>query len=131
MTQRPSNQRFSGYNPWLRAAVVAVVLGLALYNAWQRQQNPAPADKPATAVTEAPPPAAPTEPTQVGPSTLIAQQTIRDQNGRVIFRGDVDVSPTLERIQRGERLSFSHDGIVFQNRERRLPQKPSGYYHEY
>ncbi len=29
------------------------------------------------------------------------------------------------------RLPFSHDGIVFENRERRLPLKPNGYYHEF
>ena len=63
--------------------------------------------------------------------TRIAQQTIRDQDGQVAFRGTVDVGPTLARISRGERLGFSHDGIVFQNRERRLPRKPAGYYREY
>ena len=56
---------------------------------------------------------------------------ITNENGRVIFRGDVDVGPTLDRIDRGQRLRFSHDGIVFQNREKRLPIKPSGYYREF
>ncbi|HEX4415098.1 MAG TPA: ribonuclease domain-containing protein [Lacipirellulaceae bacterium] len=56
---------------------------------------------------------------------------VTDEDGSVIYRGDVDLGPTLDRIDRGKRLRFSHDGIVFENRERRLPQKPSGYYHEF
>jgi len=39
--------------------------------------------------------------------------------------------PTIERIERGKRLRFSHDGSVFENRERRLPIKSSGYYREF
>lgn len=63
--------------------------------------------------------------------TKIPNVTVRDQNDKVVFRGTVDVGPTLARIERGEKLRFSHDGIDFQNRERRLPRKPAGYYHEY
>jgi filamentous hemagglutinin len=63
--------------------------------------------------------------------TTIPRQTIRNEDGRVAFRGDVDVSQTLDRIERGERLDFPNDGTTFQNRERRLPRKPAGYYKEY
>ena len=63
--------------------------------------------------------------------TLIPKVTVRDQDGKVVFRGDVDVAPTLQRIERGEKLRFSHDGIVFENREQRLPRRGAGYYHEY
>ena len=38
---------------------------------------------------------------------------------------------TLRKIQNGERLPYRRDGVVFENRERLLPQKPRGYYHEY
>ena len=31
----------------------------------------------------------------------------------------------------GERLRFPNDGATFQNRERRLPKQPAGYYKEY
>ena len=38
----------------------------------------------------------------------------------------------MARIEAGEKLSrFGHDGITFENREKRLPHKPKGYYHEY
>lgn len=38
---------------------------------------------------------------------------------------------TLALIERGGPFPFSKDGSVFQNRERLLPRKPSGYYREY
>jgi ribonuclease T1 len=57
--------------------------------------------------------------------------TVLDENRRVVYRGDVDLAPTLKRIDSGKRLRFYHDGIVFENRERRLPARPAGYYHEF
>jgi guanyl-specific ribonuclease Sa len=44
---------------------------------------------------------------------------------------DKDVAATLARIDAGKRLEFRHDGAVFENRERRLPHKPAGYYREW
>ena len=38
---------------------------------------------------------------------------------------------TLQLIQRGGPFPYRKDGTVFQNRERRLPQRPHGYYREY
>ncbi|MFF2041081.1 ribonuclease [Kitasatospora sp. NPDC058170] len=38
---------------------------------------------------------------------------------------------TLDLIAAGGPFPYSQDGIVFQNRERVLPAKSSGYYHEY
>ena len=38
---------------------------------------------------------------------------------------------TIELIQRGGPFPYRQDGAVFQNRERLLPGKPNGYYHEY
>jgi ribonuclease T1 len=37
----------------------------------------------------------------------------------------------LERIRTGGPLPYERDGIVFGNRERLLPERPRGYYHEY
>jgi guanyl-specific ribonuclease Sa len=44
---------------------------------------------------------------------------------------DADLKETLARIDRGERLRFRNDGSVFENRERRLPKQPRGYYREW
>ena len=38
---------------------------------------------------------------------------------------------TLRLIRRGGPFPYRRDGIEFQNRERRLPPRPRGYYHEY
>jgi ribonuclease T1 len=38
---------------------------------------------------------------------------------------------TLDLIAAGGPYPYSRDGVVFQNRERLLPRKAGGYYHEY
>jgi len=38
---------------------------------------------------------------------------------------------TLQLIKQGGPFPFSRDGVVFGNYEKRLPQRPRGYYHEY
>jgi ribonuclease T1 len=38
---------------------------------------------------------------------------------------------TLDRIRAGGPFPYSRDGVVFGNRERLLPPKAYGYYHEY
>lgn len=38
---------------------------------------------------------------------------------------------TVERLRAGGPYPYRQDGAVFENRERRLPAQPSGYYREY
>jgi guanyl-specific ribonuclease Sa len=38
---------------------------------------------------------------------------------------------TLQLIERGGPFPYDRDGTTFQNRERRLPEQPRGYYREY
>ena len=38
---------------------------------------------------------------------------------------------TLQAIERGGSFPYERDGVTFQNRERRLPERPRGYYREY
>lgn len=57
--------------------------------------------------------------------------TLRDPDGEVIYRGEIDLGPSLERVAAGRKLRFPNDGTTFQNREGRLPRKPSGYYEEW
>jgi len=61
----------------------------------------------------------------------IENQSIRDLNGKIVFNGTIDLKPTIDRISRGESNRHRNDGTLFQNREGRLPRKPSGYYKEY
>lgn len=76
-------------------------------------------------------PPIPAESRGSGPTTVIKNVQVRNQDGKLVYQGNVDVSKTLHRIEAGERLRFPNDGVVFQNRERRLPGKPAGYYHEW
>jgi guanyl-specific ribonuclease Sa len=99
----PSTQGKSGR--WLRLVVVVVALAIGWYGAWNQQQSRPHFPKPTPALAKA---------TSPSPTA-----------------GDVDIGSTLGRIRRGERLHFSHDGSTFENRERRLPQRPAGYYKEY
>ncbi len=42
-----------------------------------------------------------------------------------------EVADTLALIRRGGPFPYHQDGVVFQNREHRLPGEAYGYYHEY
>ncbi|WP_199099161.1 ribonuclease domain-containing protein [Dyella sp. ASV21] len=42
-----------------------------------------------------------------------------------------EAADILARIARGGPFEHRQDGVVFQNRENRLPAQPEGYYHEY
>jgi len=42
-----------------------------------------------------------------------------------------DAVATLELISRGGPFPYDRDGVVFGNRERALPDRARGYYHEY
>lgn len=65
------------------------------------------------------------------PATTVRNVVIRDEQGGVVYRGDIDLAPRLRQIAKDERLRFRNDGSVFQNRERRLPKQASGYYREW
>jgi len=41
--------------------------------------------------------------------------------GRVVYQGEVDLNPSIERIKAGRKLNHRNDGGFFGNRERRLP----------
>ena len=82
------------------------------------------------------PSVAPMQPSQ--PSQP-AQPSYPSSSGRVAVRrlpfNDPErvtaVNRTLDLIAAGGPFPFRQDGVVFQNRENRLPDRPQGYYHEY
>jgi len=77
------------------------------------------------------PQAAPRAPPTAADPLVIDGLSLRDSSGRTIYRGQIDLTPTLERIAAGRRLRFPNDGTTFQNRENRLPRRPPGYYREW
>ncbi|TBR38926.1 MULTISPECIES: ribonuclease domain-containing protein [Dyella] len=42
-----------------------------------------------------------------------------------------EAAETVGRIVRGGPFPYRQDGVIFENREGRLPMQPRGYYHEY
>lgn len=107
----------------LAGIMVLVAVGLIL----SRQSDKPPAEAPARPVT-AP---RPSPPEATAPDAIVRDVKVRDLDGDIVFDGNVDLRPTLARIDAQERLDFRNDGSVFQNRERHLPSKPSGYYREW
>ena len=65
------------------------------------------------------------------PALVLRGIEVRDLDGRVAWRGNVDLAPHLARIERGERDPHRNDGGIFHNREGRLPDRPVGHYREY
>jgi ribonuclease T1 len=60
----------------------------------------------------------------------------RRSNEHVLTVVEVDELPreareTLALIKQGGPFPYKRDGVMFGNRERRLPARPSGYYREY
>jgi guanyl-specific ribonuclease Sa len=43
----------------------------------------------------------------------------------------VEAIETIALIERGGPFPYDRDGVTFQNRERRLPERPRGYYREF
>ena len=97
---------------WIRILVLAVVAFVAAYTAWRGDQagNDAAVfqETSATAGTAAPGPRA-REHAWLPPEAL----------------------DTLALIEAGGPFPYDRDGTVFQNRERRLPDRPRGHYREY
>lgn len=103
---------------WILVALF--VLGLWL---WTQQHAPSPglSGVPAGAsgeVLSLPPPPA----TDAGTGTAAS---------RLPAFLPAEAHDVLRRIWQGGPFEYRQDGGVFQNRERRLPVQPSGYYHEY
>ncbi|HTN74201.1 MAG TPA: ribonuclease domain-containing protein [Pirellulaceae bacterium] len=119
----------------LRLALVLFLMVAGYFGSRSELLKPAPAPpgdaqviiatKPSSPATQ------PAEATAEALATTLDDVTIYDEDGEIAYRGTIELAPTLERIAAGKHLSFTNDGSVFQNRERRLPKQRSGYYHEW
>lgn len=152
----PAAPRRSPLPPIVAATLVVVALA---YLAWSERQaltpdagpRPAPASRPA-GTAEAPRTQEPASRPAASPASaevsrrsgaprgasreaahgpVMRDQRIHDEQGRLVYEGDVDLGPVFARIAAGERDSHRNDGTTFGNREGRLPRQPRGYYTEW
>ena len=108
---------------WLTAAVVLIGLW-----AWTQQSRNGALHAPDPA------PTATTPANRSDPSTAIAfPTTTTPSNHTPHYPGLLprEAHAVLDDIARGGPYDYRQDGNVFQNRERRLPSQPRGYYREY
>lgn len=87
-----------------------------------------------TASTLTPVLAAPSATAKVKPTTVPKATPVATPSGLVTVDASVlprEARATLALIAQGGPFPYDRDGVVFQNRERILPKKASGYYHEY
>lgn len=109
---------------------IATVIALAIGAWWTNDDRPVETSAPPARTAPAEPRAAPTPAEQPAaePSTQRGDrlaQLVPDDVERA------ELVKTLDLIERGGPFPHKQDGSVFGNRERRLPQQPRGYYHEY
>jgi ribonuclease T1 len=67
----------------------------------------------------------------LSPALAFARQTHGDIGEVGVGALPAEARITLAAIKRGGPFSYRRDGVTFQNRERRLPAQPRGYYTEY
>ncbi|MBK9069412.1 MAG: ribonuclease [Myxococcales bacterium] len=122
---------------WRAAITIVVAVAVFAFAWWQQSRQPqpsTPAQTPATTQPQSPPPiqAPATAPPADAASLTIPDQTIRNEDGRVLYRGDIDLAATLARIAAGARDEHVNDGAYYRNFERRLPaQHDRDYYREF
>ena len=115
------------HHHWLLAAVV--LLGLWAWS--KRVDNP---DAVPTAPTTQSAPAAPSTGAPAAPPRADTAPVATVERAAPAAYPDslpAEAPPVLDAIARGGPYRYRQDGGVFQNRERRLPAQPRGYYHEF
>lgn len=113
-------------NPILRTAII-LVMALVV---WFLRSQPHAASSSQTSPSQTN--SSPSSQTKAISSLIVNDQTIYDLDGRVAYRGDVDLRPTLARIQNGQRDQHRNDGLIHRNREGKPPrQADPEYYREY
>jgi ribonuclease T1 len=90
-------------------------------------QSPGPAN---TAAANPADPGAESKVARGPPRQQIADATIKSYDN-VVYRGPIDLRPTIRRILAGERDPHRNDGGMFGNREGRLPKQSRSFYREY
>lgn len=67
----------------------------------------------------------------IGAWGYVASQPTRNTDEIHVSQLPPEGRATLALIKRGGPFPYARDGIIFHNREGRLPERPRGYYREY
>lgn len=128
MTRRSrSRNRSTARKPGLIVLVLVVLLAAGWF--WQQQRTQTPTAAPETSTS--------TSPDSDRLSKPLPLPGLEPEHGTGATDGALpaflppEAHETLRLIARGGPFPHAQDGSVFGNRERRLPDKPRGYYHEY
>ncbi|MBL8095582.1 MAG: hypothetical protein JNL73_15525 [Anaerolineales bacterium] len=127
-----------GIPNWMRIIGLIILLIFAVVSNWETLSG-------TSSTTVAPTRTSAPQPTEADSATvaatpesesssidlIVTNVSIYDLDGNLAYQGDVDLAPTLERIERGDADPHDNDGAVFQNREGLLPEQVRGYYREY
>ena len=113
---------------WTRIIRIALLVLVVAYVAYtSQQQQPPPRNGPVVVEPHA-------AESGTGERIVVPDVTVRyEDDDRILkWRGDVDLTTTVARIRRGERMErWENDGDVFGNFEGRLPKQRRGYYREW
>ncbi|MFB7663877.1 ribonuclease [Kitasatospora sp. NPDC056138] len=106
------------------AAAVYALLGTGRTASTKTSSSPTAA----TGASRGPKPSAPAKSSSAGSTWVPTNQAIAD-----VCRSKLpsQARDTLGLIAKGGPYPYRNDGVVFENRESRLPRHPNGYYHEF
>ena len=104
---------------WLRPLLILGAALVAVYDLRPHGLVTTSADRPAAPATA--------DDGGVGRKTVARDATARDDASNL----PPEALVTLAAIARGGPFEYQRDGVIFQNREGRLPARPRGYYREY
>jgi guanyl-specific ribonuclease Sa len=107
---------------------IAALLAIAIGTLWQQRDRTEPAQ---ALPTQARP--TQTRPTEAQKPVEVRKPAQSQSIDEIVGDAEerAELQKTLDLIARGGPFPYRNDGVVFANRERRLPQQKRGYYREY
>ena len=65
------------------------------------------------------------------PPAVFARETVAERGDIAVVMLPAEARDVLARVRAGGPFRFERDGVTFGNRERQLPVRKRGFYHEY
>jgi ribonuclease T1 len=67
----------------------------------------------------------------IAPAPAFARESVADSREIAVAKLPAEARVVLERVRAGGPFPYERDGVTFGNRERLLPVRKRGFYHEY